>query len=1175
MVTESGEDAGMAELAKVALDDKYTVESGRIYLTGVQALVRLPMMQRQRDLAHGLNTGGFISGYRGSPLGQYDAALWGAKQYLAENNIHFQPGLNEDLGVTAVWGSQQTNLFPKATVDGVFGIWYGKGPGVDRSLDALKHGNAAGSSKHGGVLVLAGDDHGCQSSTLPHQSEQVFEAAMIPVLNPASVQEYLDLGMLGFAMSRYSGTWTAFKAISETVESSASVHVDPNRLDIRMPTDFEMPAGGLNIRLGDAPMVQEARLMGPKMEAVAAFARANHFDRIVHEPTRPARIGIMATGKGYLDLRQALSDLGLPEDRLNEMGVRIYKVALTWPLESEGALKFAEGLEEVIVVEEKRGLIEDQLMKLLYHVPADRRPSVVGKTDERGKPLMPSTGELSPTMVARAIAERLRQRDLTDSAMEQRLARIEAKEAALAAPPPKTMRTPFFCSGCPHNSSTKVPDGSRAGAGIGCHGMAIWMPERRTQTMTHMGAEGVTWVGQSPFTEEEHIFQNLGDGTYYHSGLLAIRAASAAGVNITYKILYNDAVAMTGGQPHDGTLTVWDISLQVHAEGAKRVVVVTDEPDKYPSGLNWAPGLTIHHRDELDQVQRELRATPGLTVLIYDQTCAAEKRRRRKRGTFPDPAKRVFINEEVCEGCGDCSTQSNCVSVKPLDTDLGRKRRIDQSDCNKDFSCLKGFCPSFVTIEGGGVRKGRKPNLKLVGADADPFADLPMPKLRDLTEPYGILITGIGGTGVITVGALIGMAAHLEGKGATALDFTGLAQKNGAVMSHVRLAPKPEDLYSVRISAGGSNLVLGCDMVVAASPNAIATMEQGVTRAVLNSALQPTAAFVTDNDMDLGEKETVDRLVEALGDDHAEFISATNLATAIMGDSIAANLFLLGFAWQKGLVPLSFDALDEAIAINNVAVAMNRQSFAWGRLAAHDMAAVEKAAAPRIAAPARRELTLEETIADRVERLTAYQNAAYADRYRQFVDKAIQAEKSKASGRDGLGLAVARSLYKLMAYKDEYEVARLYTDPAFKAKINRQFQGDFKVKFHLAPPIAAARDPETGQLTKREYGPWMMSAFGLLAKMKGLRGTRLDIFGRTEERKMERQLITDYMAMMEEVLGGLDATNHVTALQIAALPEQIRGFGHIKEASVEAAKARQSALLHAFRNPETRAAAAQ
>ena len=1155
-----------------ALEDRYRLDKGRVYLTGIQALVRLPMMQRQRDLAAGLNTGGFISGYRGSPLGMYDNALWTAKRYLKENNIHFQPGLNEDLAATSVWGSQQVNLFPGATVDGVFSIWYGKGPGVDRSMDVLKHGNAAGTSPHGGVIALAGDDHGCQSSTLPHQSEQVFAAAMIPVVNPANVQEYLDFGILGFALSRYSGCWVGFKAISETVESGASVWVDPERIKIVLPTDYQLPPGGLGIRNPDPPLEAERRLHGPKMDAVRAFVRANGFDKTVIDPPRP-RIGIMTTGKAYLDTRQALEDLGISDERARALGIRLYKVGVTWPLEPEGAKRFAHGLEEVIVVEEKRSNLEDQLVRLLYNLPASERPLVIGKTDESGRIIFPSEGELSPTGVAMVIAGRLMKHGGESPELNQRLARLEAKEKLLNAPPPKVARTPFFCSGCPHNTSTKVPEGSRAMAGIGCHGMAIWMPERRTSLISHMGGEGVAWIGQAPFTSDKHIFQNLGDGTYYHSGLMAIRQAAAAGVNITYKILFNDAVAMTGGQPHDGPLNVPEITKQVAAEGARRVVVVTDEPDKYGMNPGFAEGVTVRHRDDLDAVQRELREIPGLTVLVYDQTCAAEKRRRRKRGTFPDPAKRVVINDSVCEGCGDCSEKSNCVSVKPLETELGRKRQIDQSNCNKDFSCVNGFCPSFVSVHGGGVRKATRPQLKVV--QEDPFASLPLPALRPLSEAYGILVTGIGGTGVITVGALIGMAAHLEGKGCTVLDFTGLAQKNGAVMSHIRLAPKPEDLHAVRIAAGGANLILGCDMVVAAAPAALSRIEQGVTQAVINGYMQPVAAFVLNGDMDLGAESMMKSIRDAAGEEASTFVDGTGLATAILGDSIATNLFMLGYAWQKGLVPLSLEALMRAIELNGVAVESSKRTFDWGRLAAHNLKAVQAAARPtlRVEKPVARTLT--DIVAKRVELLTAYQDKAYAERYRAFIDKVATVEKDKARGRSGLAEAVAKSLYKLMAYKDEYEVGRLYSDGDFLKKLGAQFEGDYKLTFHLAPPLFADRDPTTGELKKREYGGWVMPLFRLLASMKHLRGGKFDVFGYTSERRMERRLIGEYQATIETVLATLGQDNHGLALQIAALPETMRGFGHVKDKNVKTAKEREASLLQAYRQPAVRATAAE
>jgi indolepyruvate ferredoxin oxidoreductase len=1157
-------------LADVTLDDKYALTSGRIYLNGVQALVRLPLMQRQRDVAAGLDTGGFISGYRGSPLGGYDNALWAARKFLEKHRIKFQPGVNEDLAATSVWGSQMVNLYEGATADGVFGLWYGKGPGVDRSTDVLKHANAAGTSKHGGVLVLCGDDHGCASSTLAHQSEQVLIAAMIPVLNPATIQEYLDFGIMGFALSRFSGCWVGFKAIGETVESSASVAVDPHRVAIVEPAGYAPPPGGLNIRWPDPPLDQERRLHGPKMEAVLAFARVNRFDRLVLDPPK-ARLGIIATGKAYLDVRQALDDLGVDEAKAMALGIRLYKVGLTWPLEPVGARDFAAGLEEVLVVEEKRPLIEDQLVKLLYNLEPARRPRIIGKRDESGAVLMPTEGELSPTGVAAAITARLARMHGDMPELRQRMARLESFEH-LTAPPSYATRTPYFCSGCPHNTSTKIPEGSRAMAGIGCHSMAIWVPNRQTSTWSHMGGEGAAWIGQAPFSRDKHVFQNLGDGTYYHSGLLAIRAAAAASVNITYKILYNDAVAMTGGQPVDGPISVPEISRQVAAEGAKRVVVVTDEPDKYPLGTDFAAGVTVHHRDELDRLQRELRETPGLTILIYDQTCAAEKRRRRKRGLFPDPPKRVFINDAVCEGCGDCSEKSNCVSVKPLETELGRKRQIDQSNCNKDFSCLNGFCPSFVTVHGGSLRKATPRPAAVAG---DPFTALPLPAPAPLGEPYGILVTGIGGTGVITIGALLGMAAHLEGKGCSVLDFTGLAQKNGAVMSHIRLAAQPEDIHAVRIAAGGANLLLGCDMVVAASPAALSRLESGVTRAVVNGSLVPTASFVLNGDIDFEAAGMQRALRDAVGKEGIDFIDGSGLATALLGDSIATNLFMLGYAVQKGLVPLSVAAIERAIELNGVAVATSKRTFAWGRLAAHDRAAVEAQARPAMRQETPPARTLPEIVARRVESLTRYQDAAYAERYRASVARVEAAEKDKARGHSGLAEAVAKSLFKLMAYKDEYEVARLYTDGSFLKKLHQQFDGDFRLEFNLAPPLFAARDKVTGELKKRPYGRWVFHAFKLLAALKGLRGTRLDVFGYTAERQTERRLIAEYEATIAELLATLAPGNHAMAVQIASLPEQIRGFGHVKEKNLAKVREREERLKAAFRSPGVAATAAE
>lgn len=1158
---------------EVTLDDKYELEEGQVFITGTQALVRVPMAQRQRDAAAGLKTGGFISGYRGSPLGLYDQSLWKAKPFLKNNDIHFQPGVNEDLAATSLWGTQQLHLSGKSDYDGVFGIWYGKGPGVDRSGDVLKHGNMAGTTEHGGVLVLMGDDHTAKSSTVAHQSEQAMAAAMIPVLNPSTVQEYLDYGLYGIAMSRYSGCWVAMKCLTDTVESSATAYVGPDRVKIETPSGIEAPKDGVHLRWPDNAVAQEERLVRHKIPMVKAFVRTNKLDRITQD-ARQRKFGIATTGKSWLDVQQALADLGITEDFAEEIGLSVYKIACTWPLEPEGLIEFAEGLDEILVVEEKRSLIEEQAARILYDLK--ERPRLVGKTDENGIQLLSSDGELTPAEVASAIAARLKIRDLPKEILDG-IAVAEANESGNAMPAAPVSRTPWFCSGCPHNSSTKVPEGSRAMAGIGCHTMAIYMPNRRTATFTHMGAEGANWIGQAPFTNEEHVFQNLGDGTYFHSGLMAIRAAASADVNITYKILFNDAVAMTGGQPFDGPLNPWQISHQVHAEGVKKISVVTDEPEKYGSQTNWAPGVTVHHRDDLDKVQRELREVKGVTVLIYDQTCAAEKRRRRKRGTFPDPAKRAFINDLVCEGCGDCGVASNCVSVKPLETEFGRKRVIDQSSCNKDFSCVKGFCPSFVTVEGGTLKKPEKKEVAPSGMDiSDPAAGLAEPSKPAINSSYNVLVTGIGGTGVVTVGALLGMAAHLEGKGCSILDQTGLAQKNGAVMSHVRITPTAADLGGTRIPNQQTDLVVGCDLVVAAGQDALRSYGLGRTRAIINDHVVPVAAFTLAPDLAM-DQETLTKLVaDSIGREKADFIDSTTIATALMGDSIAANLFLLGYAFQKGTLPLSSQSIIKAIELNGVAIESNKRSFAWGRKAAAATEEVKKIALPEapLSFEARPE-TLDEIIARRVEFLTGYQNKRYAKRYSALVEKVRAAETSVDATSEMLSRAAAKYLFKLMAYKDEYEVARLYTDGTFKKKIEEQFEGDYTLKFHMAPPKFAKKNAETGHLIKQEFGPWMMKAFSILAKFKSLRGTALDPFGKTEERLMEVALIKEYEETLLELIGKLDRQNLALATEIAEMPEHIRGFGHVKEQHLQSAKAERENLLERFRSGDTASLAAE
>jgi indolepyruvate ferredoxin oxidoreductase len=1174
--------AVLSALAKVSLDDKYTLESGRAYMSGTQALVRLPMLQKERDRQAGLNTAGFISGYRGSPLGALDQALWKAKSHLKEHDIVFQPGLNEDLAATSVWGTQQVTMYPDANRDGVFGMWYGKGPGVDRSMDVFKHANSAGTSQHGGVLVLAGDDHGAKSSTVAHQSEHDFQSAGIPVLYPSNVQEYLDFGLHGWAMSRYSGLWVAMKCVTEVVESSASIDIDPQRTNIIIPTDFELPPGGLNIRWPDPPLVQEARLMDYKWYAALAYVRANKLNRIVINPDRP-RFGIMTAGKAYLDTRQALADLGLDDATCAQLGIRLMKVGCVWPLNAQDAREFATGLDEILVVEEKRQILEYALKEELYNWRDDVRPRVYGKFDEkdnaggewsvpRAQWLLPARGELSPAVIARAIATRLEKFELPEpvrSRIAARIAVIDAKDKELTTLTVAADRKPWFCSGCPHNTSTRVPEGSRALAGIGCHYMAIWM-DRKTETFSHMGGEGVAWIGQAPFTNEPHIFANLGDGTYFHSGILAIRASIAANVNITYKILYNDAVAMTGGQPVDGILKVTDVIAQVHAEGARKIVVVTDEPEKF-KGVPLAGNPPVYHRDELDRVQRELRETKGTTVLVYDQTCATEKRRRRKRGTYPDPARRVFINDAVCEGCGDCSEKSNCLSVEPLDTPFGTKRKINQSSCNKDFSCVNGFCPSFITAEGAQVRK---PQPKGAGNGAgQPVPELPEPVLPAITDTYGVLVTGIGGTGVVTIGSLLGMAAHLENKGVTVLDMAGLAQKGGAVLSHVQIAESPNDIHATRIATGEAELIIGCDPIVTTAADVLSRVNTGVTQAAVNSAQLPTAEFIHNPKWRFPEESAERELMRVVGEG-CQFLDANALAVHFLGDAIYANPLLLGFSWQKGWVPLHRESLLRAIELNGVTIEKNKAAFEWGRAIAH---LGVQAVAPELARPAAqpRVISMPESLDTLIERhvqwLTGYQNAAYGRRYRQAVERVRARETSAIDGK-GLRLtrAVAKNLGKLMAYKDEYEVARLYTDPAFLNKLREQFEGepgkDYQLNFHLAPPLLAKRN-DKGELTKQKYGPWIMTAFKWLARMKGLRGSALDIFGRTEERRQERALIQQYFDLIDEFERSLDAGNLAAAIELASLPDDIRGFGHIKEHAMKTVAQRREQLLTQYRNP--------
>jgi indolepyruvate ferredoxin oxidoreductase len=1189
-------------LETVTLDDKYSLDYGRAFMSGVQALVKLPMLQRLRDQQAGKNTAGFISGYRGSPLGGYDQALWKASKFLKEQNIVFQPGVNEELAATALWGTQQLGFSPAGTnrFDGVFGIWYGKGPGVDRCSDVFKHANMAGTTEFGGVIAVAGDDHISKSSTAAHQSDHIFKACGTPVFFPANVQEILDLGIHAFALSRFSGIWSGMKTIQEIVESSATAMIDPERVQIVVPTDFQMPPGGLHIRWPDHALEQEARLMHYKWYAALAYIRANRLNHNVIEGPHD-RFGIMASGKAFNDTRQALIDLGLDDAACRRLGIRLHKVGVVWPLEAQLTREFATGLQEILVVEEKRQVIEYQLKEELYNWRADVRPNVVGKFDEgeghssegysggewsmpnpTAHTLLRANADLNPGLIARAIAQRLRKTGLLAAAgadmaarIDAQLAILEAKERAMAAPAASGIsdvgRQPWFCSGCPHNTSTVVPEGSRALAGIGCHFMATWM-NRSTIGFTQMGGEGVPWVGQQPFTTDRHIFANLGDGTYFHSGLLAIRQSIAAGVNITYKILYNDAVAMTGGQPvgeRPEGHSVLQIAESLHAEGAVRVVVVTDEPEKYEGVRVPGENVKARHRDELDAIQREFREIHGTTAIIYDQTCATEKRRRRKRGTAVDPAKRVVINELVCEGCGDCSVQSNCLSVEPLETEFGRKRTINQSTCNKDMSCLKGFCPSFVTVEGGQLKKKAK-SKAATPAELGALAEPALPAL-DGGKVWGVVVAGVGGTGVITIGQLLGMAAHIEGKGIVTQDAAGLAQKGGATWSHVLIGAAQDDIRTTRVGTAAADLILACDPLVSVNAETLARMREGRTRVALNSHSAPTAAFVHNANWQNPQDACAAEIARAVGLDGLGSFDADAAASALMGDTIYVNPMILGYAWQKGWLPLAHASLMRAIELNAVAVENNKTAFEWGRQAAERPEALNKRVQPGQVIEFKKRETLEAVVARRAEFLAGYQNADYAAQYQAFVARVQQAES--ALGKTSLTEAVARQLFKLMAYKDEYEVARLHTDRSFLDRVEGMFEGDYKLNYHLAPPIIAKKNAR-GELRKQKFGPAMLTGFRLLARLKGLRGTALDIFGRTAERRTERALIGEYRASIEEVLAGLEAANHAAALEIANLPEQIRGYGHVKERNLAAARLRWNELMARWRHPEaTRAAA--
>jgi len=1133
-----------SEIHDYQLSDRYSQTNGRVFLTGTQALARVMLDQARRDCSAGLNTAGFVSGYRGSPLGGIDLELWRIREQLKAAQIEFMPAVNEDLGATAVLGAQQAVLDPNCEVEGVFSMWYGKGPGVDRSGDALRHGNAYGSSPKGGVLVVAGDDHGCVSSSMPHQSDVAFMTWFMPTLNPASVDEYLAFGEYGIALSRFSGTWVGFKAISETVESARTVELQPDR-EFSIP-EIERPPGGLHIRRGDLPSIEIETRIGYKLKAVEAFVEANPIDRRIYD-IKDAKFGIVTTGKGHLDLMEAMRLLDLNEAKCRKLGIDIYKVGMVWPLARRDALAFVRGKEEVLVVEEKRGIIESQFKEYFYDWPGDKPAKMVGKYDAAAtRDLVPWTGELSPLALVPIVAERLDRFFPLEHLLKkaEKLTSRPRVHLQIAG----AVRTPYFCSGCPHNTSTKIPTGSHAASGIGCHVMASWM-DRETEGYAQMGGEGVPWISRSKFNGGRHMFQNLGEGTWYHSGSLAIRQAVAANTNITFKILFNDAVAMTGGQPVDGPISVHGIAQICRAEGVERIAIVSDDIGKFNMS-DFPQHISFHDRVDMDLIQRELRQVIGVSVLIYEQTCAIEKRRRRKRGTMDDPKRFAYINPLVCEGCGDCSIESNCLSVEPRKTEFGRKRQINLSSCNKDFSCLNGFCPSFLTIEGAERIKPQLPDVcfeELAGQLAEPDC-------ISLEKPYDLLVAGVGGTGVITIGALITMAAHLEGLGTSLLDFTGFAQKFGTVLSYIRLGSDPKDLNQVRIEKGAANAVIGCDIVVSSSPKA-SQHYRFSTMITLNTAEMPTGDLVLKRDASLQKDARETAIRSAVGDEHVFSINANQIAETLLGNAVYANTIMLGMAWQKGMVPVGLKALGQAIELNGVKVAENRRAFAVGRLLAEDGEHITRYLDP----PEEVEPDLQMLIEQRSVFLTGYQNEAYADRYRATI--AAFVDVLPENQRQLLGKIAAKSLFKLMAYKDEYEVARLHTQMGFDEELKQKFTSNFKIHYHFAPPFLPLGKDARGRPRKIKVGPWIRPVFRVLAQMKGLRGTVFDPLGYSLERRMQRDLIGWYEGVLQKI-AAQDLTEEDKISTILRSPMEMRGYGPVLNKAITEQKLKtENALI--------------
>ncbi|MCF6443611.1 indolepyruvate ferredoxin oxidoreductase family protein [Nereida sp. MMG025] len=1111
----------------VKLSDRFDLTKDTVLLNGTQALVRLMLMQKARDTAAGLNTAGYVTGYRGSPLGAVDLQMARAQKELGAADVTFHPGLNEDLAATALWGSQQAELRGEGKYDGVYGLWYGKGPGVDRSGDVLRHANMAGTSPHGGVLVAMGDDHTGESSTTLHQSEWTMVDSFMPVLSPAGVQEIMDYGLFGWAMGRYAGVWAGLKCMKDTVEATAVVNGDPHRLSFVTP-HFEMPKGGLNIRLVDTPQDQEARMMDFKRHAAEAFGHANQIDKRIWGKAG-AKIGFAAAGKNWLDTVHALQLLGLDADKAEALGITTYKIGMTWPLDRKGFLDWADGLDLIVIVEEKRKLIEVQAKEYIFNNRQGRR--IYGGT-MNGEELFSAKGALDPVEIAEKLGRILIAEGRETDDIKSGFQRIENARKADNAEEIAT-RVPYFCSGCPHNSSTKVPDGSRAYAGIGCHYMVQWM-DRETTGFTQMGGEGANWIGEAPFSTRDHIFQNLGDGTYNHSGVQAIRAALLNDTNITYKILYNDAVAMTGGQGNDGGLSADQICREVLAMGVKHVALVHDPKEELDLSV-FPSGLDVHERSELMRLQDKYSKINGVSVIVYVQTCAAEKRRRRKRGLFPDPDQRIFINTDVCEGCGDCGVQSNCVSLVPVETELGRKRAIDQSSCNKDFSCVNGFCPSFVTVKGAKPRKAATAQVEL--------PDLPDPNLPVITGTHNVVITGVGGTGVVTLGAVLSMAAHLDGKGAAMMEMAGLAQKGGAVHIHCRLANKPSDISAIRVATGECDALIGGDLVVSAGAKTLALTSRDRTGAVINSHEIITGDFTRDTEFTIPTDRLSVQLEARLGG-HLSMFDASELARTLLGDAIFSNMIVFGAAWQQGLIPLSQEALKRAITLNGAAVDANLRAFDLGRWAVVDPDAASKLTASKVI---NKPKSLKEKIDFCADHLTQYQGKRLAKRYRKFVDQFTDPK---------LKDAVARGYHKLLAYKDEYEVARLLQTTQEKAA--KEFEGDLAFEYHLAPPMLSGTGPD-GRPKKRAFGPWVAKAFPLLARFKRLRGTPFDPFGYTAERRMERALIKEYERDMIAAHDRFDQQPDAV-IALAELPLQIRGFGPVKEANAKAAAKRRAEI---------------